>query len=514
LLRRWTGAASSQHKDSPALVIHRLLRTGLLLILVSSLFAVLGFLQFIAVEGWWKFRPLDPEPTAADRYVSSAFMADPAPARYEVLFSYFLQGFVTHASPDLSRVHYPGLPSINGYDVSGIQGFARTAPLLGAWLYSGRPRVVLDPASGRPIDLVDRLRRGILAGTTPSAAGYWGRMSDDDPRIVDSADIARLLWLTRDHLWFTLNEEERARIAAWLSQVNEVKITYKNNWLLFPAVVNAFLESVRQRTTHGSDRAYMEFKRNYLQMGWFRDGPTGRVDFYNAWGISYDLFWIHLMRPDFDRAFLEIALLESGRLTSHLISPRGIPMMGRSICYRTGIPAAVIAASFVAPRSMPPGLARHALDATWNYFVQQGILRNGSLTMGYTGTDPRLVDAYTGPGSCHWGLRSLVLAFMAKPTEPFWTAKSCPLPVETADYRLDLPRLGWSVTGEHATGEIVIEIDRNPETVATVKGHSPARKLLETLLRRPMRPSNATLKYKLRRYSALQPFGNALSEAH
>src|SRR5262249_5693036 len=160
-----------------------------------------------------------------------------------------------------------------GYRVSGLEGFARTAPLLGAWLYSGRSRMVAAPSSNHTIDLLDLLRGAILAGTTPSSSSYWGKMTDNDQRIVEAADIARLLWLTPDQIWFGLTEDERARVANWLSQVNGVEITYHNNWVLFPVVVNAFLESVGYTNGGGGD-AYDDFKRNYLEEGWFRDGPT------------------------------------------------------------------------------------------------------------------------------------------------------------------------------------------------------------------------------------------------
>ena len=44
--------------------------------------------------------------------------------------------------------------------------------------------------------------------------------------------------------------------------------------------------------------------------------------------------------------------------------------------------------------------------------------------------DMRYLDPYSGTGSCHWGLRSLVvLAFMQRADAPFWTGSTgsfCP----------------------------------------------------------------------------------------
>jgi hypothetical protein len=32
--------------------------------------------------------------------------------------------------------------------------------------------------------------------------------------------------------------------------------------------------------------------------------PPQGVDFYNTWGIPYDLFWIHTLDPNFDPLFM------------------------------------------------------------------------------------------------------------------------------------------------------------------------------------------------------------------
>jgi hypothetical protein len=166
----------------------------------------------------------------------------------------------------------------------------------------------------------------------------------------------------------------------------------------------------------------------------------------------------------------------------------------------------------LAPAEISPGLARRALDATWDYFVDHGVLREGTLSMGYFNSDPRIVDRYSGPGSCHWGLRSLTLAFMASPSDTFWTSAAEPLPVETSDYRLDLPKLDWTVQGNQATQDIEITIGSNTNTAVAVSNFSIYRHVMEAILHRPMRPENFEIKYKLRKYSAIRPFNDLLKE--
>jgi hypothetical protein len=95
--------------------------------------------------------------------------------------------------------------------------------------------------------------------------------------------------------------------------------------------------------------------------------------------------------PAFEPDFIVTALRQSAELTQHLISPQGIPIMGRSICYRTAVAVPLLAAN-----------------------------------------------------------------------DPFWNA------VEVADYRLELPRLGWTVEGRH---ELLIAPYTGDDRVP-VDGHS------------------------------------------
>ena len=216
------------------------------------------------------------------------------------------------------------------------------------------------------------------------------------------------------------------------------------------------------------------------------------------------------MDPTFETEFVVTAIRDSASLTGHLISPQGIPIMGRSACYRTAVPVPVIAASLLDGPAERTGRALRALDAVWRYFVAHGSVSDGALTQGYFGNDPRVVDYYTGTGSCHWGLRSLVLGFLHRPDEPFWTGPQIPLPVEVADYRLEYPKLGWTVEGHHASGEIVIEIPANAAEIQDLEPYTWIDRAIETMVRKPHQPSNYSAKYGSMRYSSAEPFAATL----
>gem|GEM_PF-3568046 len=177
-------------------------------------------------------------------------------------------------------------------------------------------------------------------------------------------------------------------------------------------------------------------------------------------------------------------LTQSALLTAHLIGLRGVPILGRSVIYRTAVPVPLLAESIADPSAATCKRARPALDAVWRYFIAHGCLRNGTLTQGYFDSDPRLVERYMGPGSSHWGLRSLVLAYMHAPGSEFWTSADEPLPVEVADYRLEFKKLGWVIEGRKADSRIGIHIPQNRPATIRPNAYSIARQVGETLLMR------------------------------
>lgn len=479
--------------------------------------ACLGIAPYAAIKirniherGWHLYRET-PAPGPAEAQLHGQFLSDaPAEKRFDALFAYFAQGFLRHATPGFERVQYSGSGSMDGYRMNGLEGFARTAPLLAAWVHSGRSRTMVSPDDAREMDIVEVLKQGLLTGTDPKREEYWGKINSKDQRVVEAADIARILWLTRSSLWSRLTIAEREQISNWLSGATRPK-TPGNNWILFPIVVNLVLAQLEGDTPASREHlayAHREFERYkgfYLESGWFFDAPDG-VDFYNTWSITYELFWIHAIDASFDPAFITNAIQQSADLTGHLISPRGIPIMGRSSCYRTAVPAPLIAASLLDADVETTGQAARALDVVWRYFIANGGVRDGALTQGYFDADPRFLDRYSGTGSCQWGLRSLLLAFMHEPANRFWTSPPSLLPVERADYKREYPKLGWTIEGRRTTGEIVIEIAGNPLQREPTKPYTWFNRTIETALGRPFRPSNHDVKYERRQYSSARPF--------
>jgi hypothetical protein len=437
------------------------------------------------------------------------FQREDAPSlqAYAELFRYFMTGFAVRSSRHGAHADYAGMGSYNGPAMDRLEGFSRIAPLAAAWLHGGRMQHVVL-ADGREMDLVAMLKRGVLAGTDPTSVEYWGDIGHWSQAAVEAADIALSLWLTKPRLWDQLPANERARIGRWLAQVHGKRIP-DNNWHLFVVQVDRVLAALD--LPHDSERCsehYQRAKSFHRGDGWFRDGERGETpgfDYYNAWGFHYQLQWIRRIDPAWDGDFIDQALREFLATYRYFIGPAGLPMLGRSACYRMAAPVPLIQGLSVSGSPVSAGQARRALDTTWQYFVRRGAVQHGNVTQGYLGADARLLEDYSGPASCLWSLRSLVAAFARPDDDDFWQAAPERLPVERGDYRITIPATGWTVIGRQETAAITIDTGCSGEPA--LQDFSRIDRWRGAFARLPHRPKNTEAKYMRSRYESSAPFG-------
>lgn len=446
--------------------------------------------------------PTDAEISLSDFRNSSR----PDSNSYRKLFAYFIRGFEAYRSPGGAGGRYPGLPSRNGDSSDVFEGFSRIAPLAAAWVHGGRPsRVAIG--NGNVVDLALLFQRGLISGTDPKSPEYWGDIYDFNQRIVEASDVALALWLLRESVWPKLTTAERLNVVRWLRQVEGKRVS-DNNWHLFPVFIDAVLRSLGV----GSDgaaaaRHYSRFKEFYRGGGWFTDGPGDVFDYYNAWAIHYQLYWLQQVDPSWDSAFISETRREFVEGYRFLIGPKGFPIMGRSVCYRMAAPVPLIFGALSEPGRVSLGQARRALDAIWSYFIQRGAVKGGNVTQGYCGADPRVLDNYSGPASCLWALRSLVVAFDIPETSEFWSGQPKLLPVEMGDYEVRIEAPQWTITGDQRTGTIRLQKPGLPRNeVSGLSEYNAIRRAGSAILRRPFRPENHRSKYELNLYDSAQPF--------
>jgi hypothetical protein len=436
------------------------------------------------------------------------FAANPEPSRadYLTLVGYLVEGFLTYSTRSHARAHYPGLHAGGARQAEEFEGFSRIAPLLGVWL-AHSPQTKLRLPSGREVDVSQILESGVLGGTDPTHADYWGDITDRDQRIAEAADVALALWLSRATLWQRLETRQRQQVTAWLLQVNGKKIA-DNNWHLFVAQVNVALQALgAEHDAAAIDQHLARTLEFYRGDGWFTDGPDGPVDYYNAWGFYYHIGWIHRMNATLLGESVNDALPVFAADLLHLLGPNAMPVFGRSVCYRMAVSAPLIFASTLHPGVLPPAQARRALDLTWDFFLEHGALREGRVTQGYCGDDAAMLDNYSGPASCLWSLRSLIVALDLAPDAAFWTQAAAPLPVEKGDFERTIASGKWLVRGDAGTGDVtIVNPAPLPEGRTKIEQFGFVDRVLSLVRGGPRRPKNDAAKYDRATYGSIQPF--------
>ncbi|WP_179019464.1 DUF2264 domain-containing protein [Winogradskyella forsetii] len=417
--------------------------------------------------------------------------------RYEKLFKYFAYGNIKYQSPEGAFIYYPGEISIRGRTINGIEGFARFFPLAASWLSSNHSEsIVLNNES---FNIISTLKRGLMNGTNPKHSEYWGDVKDKNQRIVEAADIALALWISKDKIWNTFTTTEKDRLVKWLNQSVNKKIV-DNNWNLFPITIVKALEALGysdETNISYINILYKKYKnKHYLGEGWFDDPPKG-IDYYNAWSIHYSLFWLDQIDPTFDRDFIRKSHFEFVKFYKYLFSENGFPIMGRSVCYRLAAPAPIVTSALIAPEEISAGFALRTLDLTWSHFIKNDALQEGKLTQGYYKDDLRLLDGYSGAGSCLWSLRSLIVAFYVDKYIPLFKTQEEILPIETSDFKIENKTIGWAIIGDKSNQKISLQIEKNINNKCyKLKDYSCNNKLREFLLKNPSRPNNNDALYK------------------
>jgi hypothetical protein len=282
-----------------------------------------------------------------------------------------------------------------------------------------------------------------------------------DQRIVESADIAVALWMSRERVFNKMTAAEQLQIITWLAQVDD-KGTYTDNWILFTAMAQAVRYHLGFPSPESDlDNRLLQIGEFYRGDGWYVDGPTDEFELYNAWMFGWHYFlwtWIDGdRRPDHRQQ-----VLERGRSFIdgflHFFGANGsYPAWGRSIVYRFAALAPFAVGHFLKIAPDDPGLLRRVSSGCIRYFYERGLFdREGHFVrQGYHGDFPPAGEAYISPGSPYWCCHGL-FALTFDREDPVWTATETPLPVEREDFELVLPAPGFVLSGRKDTGQVLL----------------------------------------------------------
>ncbi len=330
-----------------------------------------------------------------------------------------------------------------------MEGFARTF-LLAALRVRG--------AGGHdPQGLLDRFRRGLLAGVDPAGAERWPTIAERRQAVVEAASVAIALAETRPWLWDLLEPREQARVVAWLAGV--VGTTgYTNNWIWFQNVIEAFLAQVGGPWRQDDlDRNAEIEERLYVGDGWYSDGaaPGGvrqSFDYYAGWAWHvYPLFHSRITGAPLPARHRE-RLGVFAEQAVDLIGSRGAPLLqGRSLTYRFAMLAPFWSAAIAGVSPLPTGATRELGAAVVSHFLDAGAVDDRDLLpIGWHREFLRIRQVYTSGSSPYWASKGF-LGLLLPGDHPEWTAPAT-APVRDAITVRALPAPGWIVVNTAADG--------------------------------------------------------------
>lgn len=282
-------------------------------------------------------------------------------------------------------------------------------------------------------------RLAIHYGTDPHSPDYFNSGASQQS-VVESAFLALAIVRAPNELWAKLDGMTKENVVRAL-QGSRTVLPRFNNWLLFSAMVEAFLCKVGESwDSMRVDYALREHQQWYVGDGQYGDGPHFHWDYYNAFVIQPMLLnvldalgaagnqWNAMREPVMVRARRYAAIQE------RLISPEGtFPAIGRSLAYRFGAfqHLAEMSLRHELPEGVHPAQVRAALTAVMTRMTAaKGTFDDqGWLTIGFAGHQPSIGESYISTGSCYlcaaaWlplGLAAID-EFWSAPTQ-HWTAQ-------------------------------------------------------------------------------------------
>ena len=311
--------------------------------------------------------------------------------------------------------------------VTYLEAFGRLMAGMSPWLELGTDDTKKGQLRKHFIKLA---QQSMKMAVDPASPDFMNFTNGGQP-LVDAAFLAHAILRAPNVLWKELDSTTQKQLVAAMKSSRVIVPPY-NNWLLFAAMVEAFLLFAgEQWDGMRVDLAVKKHMEWYVGDGMYSDGPQFHWDYYNSYVIQPMLLDVlreatqHSNR--YQRTY-ETALKRAKRyaeIQERLISPEGtFPAIGRSLPYRFGAfqHLSQMALQHQLPDEITPAQVRSALTIVIRrmYEMPGTFDKNGWLTIGFCGHQPDIAESYISTGSlylCSVGLLALGLP----PDDPFWT---------------------------------------------------------------------------------------------
>ena len=286
------------------------------------------------------------------------------------------------------------------------------------------------------INIRDYYRDQVLRAVTPGNDNYVYNYSDmkkengDEYAIyqqtVETAALVICLFISKKEIWDTYTQDEKDRIAAFLSDYAH-SYTVPQNWRLFNMLDLAFLDMNGYEIDEDIMRDHAQNILNYyVGEGWYRDGQS--FDYYSCWAFNmYTAFWNNWYGYEKEPFIAEKFEENSNKLMEtypDFFDRDGFTnMWGRSGIYRNAATSAFDGNLMMRNSKADPGLARRICSGSLLQFLKRDdFLINGVPTLGFYGPFTPLVQSYSCAESPLWLGKAFLCLHLPK-DHPFWTAK-------------------------------------------------------------------------------------------
>jgi hypothetical protein len=311
--------------------------------------------------------------------------------------------------------------------VTYLEAFGRLMAGMAPWLALGADETEEGQLRKKYIGLA---QKSMKMAVDPQSPDFMNFMVGGQP-LVDAAFLAHAILRAPNVLWQQLDQTTKQQLVAAMKSSRVITPGY-NNWLLFSAMVEAFLLFAgEQHDELRMDLAIRKHMEWYKGDGLYGDGPDFHWDYYNSFVIQPMLVDIlgELMKhgKKYEKTY-ETVLKRAKRyaaIQEKLISPEGtFPAIGRSLPYRFGAfqLLAQMALQNRLPEDLNPAQVRSALSAVIKRMIEAPDVFDpkGWLQIGFFGHQPNIAESYISTGSlylCSVGLLPLGLP----PSDPFWS---------------------------------------------------------------------------------------------
>ena len=281
-------------------------------------------------------------------------------------------------------------------------------------------------------EYIDLVVKSLTNAVDPESPDYMPFDRPYNQKLVDAAYVAEGLLRSKDQIWPRLDTITQQRLVKEFKASRCFKAPDKN-WLMFSATIEAaLLEFTGECNMKPINYALQKHKEWYKGDGWYGDGRRLHMDYYNSFVIQpmiMDVLDV-MSRRGVEGSVVNDALLKRfvrfAEQLERMIGPDGTyPPVGRSIAYRLGAFQALAQVSLMKklPKNIKPAQVRCALTQVMKRQLVKGTFdKDGWLTLGFCGHQPRLAEKYVSTGS----LYMCTLAFLPlglEPTDEFWSGK-------------------------------------------------------------------------------------------